>query len=245
MLELLIWDKRNNNNNPTIRMCVLLQSFPFLYRTCFSVAKPAIFHINSGKKAKMLRYLAVSSFFLIASPYSSASFILSITKILTTLISLSLYPTAVLLLFSLSFCLADQFVIFLLALVNQFAIFSCSNLVLWAGKCSSCPLLIFPWTHGTAADGLPWPGRPACCSLSLVLTLSLFHWVGLYTCVCVRVYLSESAQPHKAKILPLFLACVYMCMHVCVCVLLSLPRFLVQRYLWLCTSVCARIHTCK
>lgn len=190
MLELLIWDKRNNNNNPTIRMCVLLQSFPFLYRTCFSVAKSAIFHINSGKKAKMLRYLAVSSFFLIASPYSSAFFILSSTKILTTLISLSLYPTAVLLLFSLSFCLADQFVIFLLALANQFAIFSCSNLVLWAGKCSSCPLWFLREHMVRQLMACPGPaGLPA--ALSLSLSLSSIGSVCIRVSVCVCISLSQ------------------------------------------------------
>lgn len=55
-----------------------------------------------------------------------------------------------------------------------------------------------------------WPGRAVALSLSLSLSCSLMG----SACVCVCVYLSESAWPHKAKILPLFLACVWV--NVCV-----------------------------
>lgn len=105
------------------------------------------------------------------------------------------------------------------------------------------PPLIFARTHGTAADGLAWPGRPAARSPSL------FHWVGLYMRACMRVYLSESAQLHKAKILPLFLACVWVnvCIcttYVCVCCFLCLASFCNDTYgsVRVCVCVCTHTH---
>jgi len=129
MLELLIWDKRNNNNNPT-NTCV------FFFKNLFFLQIP--FPAVLGTPGQPV-WLPV--------------------------------------------------------------------LVLWAGKCSSCPLLIFARTHGAAADGLS-PSH----SLSCSLPLSRAH------VVCLWVSLVE-VPPHKAKILPLFLA-------VCVCVCTYIRRFL-------------------